>query len=59
VHGVKHWYIDCKECGRGITLETYTGNHAAIDRPDETLRCPTCHKESIYSGDDFKTAKLF
>jgi hypothetical protein len=50
----KCWYVCCKECGRRITLETYTGESVARDYRDETLECPECRTESAYSGDDFK-----
>ena len=56
----KHWYIDCKVCGRRITLEIYSHTHADVvqRRSTEKLRCPTCLQESNYSGDDFLTAEL-
>jgi hypothetical protein len=55
----RHWYIDCKECARRITLEIYSAEAAFGNRLSEVLTCPTCLKESMYSGDDFKTATLF
>jgi len=54
----KHWYIDCKECGRRITLEIYTGKTIIGKRRGEKLRCPACLQESTYSGDDFRTELL-
>jgi hypothetical protein len=58
-HGANHRYIDCKDCAARITLETYTGEPVFGNRLSEKLTCPSCHKESTYSGDDFRTAKLF
>jgi hypothetical protein len=57
--GTRHWFIDCKQCGGRITLETYSGEAVFRNRPDEKLTCPSCFKESTYSGDDYRTAKLF
>lgn len=56
----KHCYIDCKACGRRITLEVQNHDHAdAIQkRRAEKLRCPTCLIVSSYLGDEFKTATL-
>jgi transcription elongation factor Elf1 len=55
---IKQRFLDCKSCGRRITLEMYTGNHHVVNRRDEKLTCPRCLEESTYSGDDFKTAEL-
>lgn len=55
----KHWYVHCKQCRDRITLETYTGETVFRSRLDEKLTCPTCLKESTYSAEDFRTAKLF
>jgi hypothetical protein len=56
----RYWFIDCKECGRRITLEIHNHNHAELiqGRSAEKLRCPTCLKECTYSGADFKTGEL-
>jgi hypothetical protein len=58
VANYKHWFIDCKGCGRRITLEIYTGAAIGGNRSAEKLRCPTCNQEATYSGDDFKTVEL-
>jgi len=55
---LKHWYIECKACGRRITLEIYNRESAIRNRREEKLECPTCRKEHSYSGADFKTAGL-
>ena len=52
----KFRYIDCRECGHRITLQTYTG-HVVSSRLGEDIKCPECHKESVYSGDDFRTSE--
>ena len=52
------FYINCKECGATITLDVHTGKGVAVRLGDERLSCPVCLKESTYSSDDFKTAKL-
>jgi len=56
-HGAKHLYVACKECNNRITLQIHTG--LAGEPLDEKLTCPSCHKESTYSGEDFKMEKLF
>jgi hypothetical protein len=54
----KHWFVDCKQCGRRITLEIYSGKATPVNRRDAKLTCPGCLQEFTYSGDDFKTAEL-
>jgi DNA-directed RNA polymerase subunit RPC12/RpoP len=49
-------YIDCKQCRSRITLQVYAGN-TTVSRAAEDIKCPTCGKESTYSGDDFGDSK--
>ena len=52
-------YVDCKECGARITLQIHTGEAMPGDITGDILTCPTCLKGSTYSGEDFRTEKLF
>jgi len=49
-------YVVCKKCGDRLTLEVYAG-HVTVSRAAQDIECPTCGKESTYSGDDFGDSK--
>ena len=56
----EHTYIDCKACGRRITLAIHSYEHVPVSqhRRAEKLQCQVCFKVCVYFGDDFKTATL-
>ncbi len=53
---MKSKYIDCKQCGHKMTLEVYAGP-VKVSRTAETIKCPKCGAENVYSGDDFGESK--
>ena len=44
--------IVCAHCGHRVTLQFYAGPVTASEVA-ETIKCPECGAENVYSGDDF------